>query len=349
MVALGRLGLASVTCVKVDYYYSGTPGSAAEAARQAERLGYDGFFSAETAHDPFLPLAIAAGVSRLELGTAIAVAFPRSPMVIAQTAWDLAAVSEGRFILGLGTQVKAHITRRFSGTWVSPAARLGEYIGALRAIWRSFQEGAPLAYQGEHYQFSLLTPFFNPGKIAHPEIPVTIAGVGPHLSRLAGEVCDGFHVHPFHTVRYLDEVVLPNIARGAKSAGRTSADVDRICPVFVVTGRDETEMAAARAAAKSQIAFYASTPSYRVVLDTHGWDFGDRLNQLSRQGDWAQMAAMITDEVLAEVAVVGSPEGIGPAIKLRYGDRVQRVGFYALEPLRSFPAEQMAAMVAATK
>lgn len=337
--------------MKVDYYFPPQPPLAAiDAARRAAGLGYDGFFSAETRHDPFLPLGFAAQAAPgLDLGTAIAVAFPRSPMVIAQTAWDLAAMSQGRFILGLGTQVRAHMIRRFSGTWEAPAERLGEYVQALRAIWSAFQTGERLSFKGDHYSFSLMTPFFDPGPISHPDIPIAIAGVGPGLSRLAGEACDGFHVHPFHTVKYLDEVVIPNVREGARGAGRDAALVDLISTVFVVTGRDEAEMEMMASAVKQQISFYASTPSYRPVLDAHGWDFGDRLNRMSRRGEWEAMAEVIPDEVLAEVAVVAAPERVGEAIRERYAGRLRRVGFYSLAGTLEMADEDWAAMIAATK
>lgn len=337
--------------MKVDSYFPpGPPSAAGAAAARAAALGFDGFFTAETAHEPFIPLAFAARAApTLDLGTAIAVAFPRSPMVTAQVAWDLAAMSRGRFILGLGTQVKAHITRRFSTDWTSPGPRLRDYVVALRAIWDSFQTGGPLDYVGEYYSFSLMTPFFTPGPIEHPRVPIAIAGVGPYLSRMAGEVCDGFHVHPFHTVKYIDEVVLASMAIGAESTGRSLDDVTRISTVFVVTGRNPEEIDRAMRAAKQQIAFYASTPSYRVILDTHGWDFGATLSMMSRRGEWDRMAEVIPDEVVHEVAVVGAPEEIGPMIKTRYEGRLQRVGYYTLDGAPQLGDETLAAMVAATK
>ncbi len=337
--------------MKVDAYFPpAPPAAAAEAAVRSARLGFDGFFTAETSHDPFVPLAFAAqSAPELDIGTAIAVAFPRSPMITAQIAWDLAQLSNGRFILGLGTQVKAHITRRFSTAWTAPGPRMRDYVSALRAIWSAFQTGEPLRYESEHYSFSLLTPFFAPEPMDHPRIPVAIAGVGPYMSRLAGEACDGFHVHPFHTVDYLDRVVLPNMAEGARSAGRTLDQVDRIATVFVITGRDEVEMQRATDAAKRQMAFYASTPSYRAVLETHGWEFGPVLSAMSRRGEWDAMAAVIPDEVVDAVAVVGSPEEIGPKIKARYGHRLQRIGFYALDGAPTLGDEELAAMIAAAK
>ncbi len=324
--------------MKIDFYCP--PDQALEArttAGYAARLGCDGFFTAETNHDPFLPLALAATEApSLDLGTAIAVAFPRSPMVTAMVSWDLARMSGGKFILGLGTQVKAHITRRFSTPWDSPGPRLRDYILSLRAIWDTWQTGAPLDHKGEFYRFSLMTPFFDPGKNEHPDVPVAIAGVGPYLSRLAGELCDGFHVHPFHTVAYLDEVVLPAIAAGARSAGRTVDDCQRISTVFVVTGTSDEEMAAMMRAVKQQIAFYASTPSYRPVLEASGWDFGPQLTAMSKRGQWAEMAEVISDEVVAEVGVVAPVDELGPAIRRRYGDRIQRLGLYNLAGYDSF-------------
>lgn len=327
--------------MKVDFYYPPSPPEgAAEAARNAMQLGYDGFFSAETQYDPFLPLALAAGAEPgLDLGTAIAVAFPRSPMVVAMTAWDLARMSGGRFMLGLGTQVRAHITRRFSSPWDRPAPRLREYILSVRAIWDTWQNAVPLAFEGEFYRFSLMTPFFNPGPIRHPDVPIYIAGVGPHLSRLAGEVCQGFHVHPFHTVRYLDEVVLPGIRSGAEASGRALDDVERATTVFVMTGETEAEVEEAMAPVRQQISFYASTPSYLPVLEAEGWDFGGELNAMSKRGEWEAMAGVVPDEAVLTVGVAAPIDRLGEAIKQRYGDRVQRLGFYMIGP--SLPPDHL--------
>jgi probable F420-dependent oxidoreductase len=336
----------------VDFYLPpATPvARVAETARWAVEIGFDGFFTAETAHDPFIPLALAStAVPELTIGTAIAVAFPRSPMVTAQVAWDLAAVSQGRFILGLGTQVKPHIVRRFGMEWTTATARLRDYIDALRAIWGSFQSGEPLRFESDEYRFSMITPFFNPGPISRPDVPIAIAGVGPRLAQLAGERCQGFYVHAFHTVRYLDEVVIPNIAEGAARVGRSADDVELIAAPFVVTGRDEAEMAASMAAAKQQIAFYASTPSYRIVLDTHGWDFGQELNRMSRRGQWESMGAVVPDEVVAEIGVVAEPGRVGQAIKDRFGDRVTRTGCYTLDGTPALSDSDLAAVVAATR
>lgn len=318
--------------MKVDYYYPPSPPQgAADAARRAVALGYDGFFSAETQHDPFLPLAFASVEEpELEVGTSIAVAFPRSPMVVAMTSWDLARMSGGRFMLGLGTQVRAHIVRRFSSTWDRPVPRLREYIQALRAIWASWQDSAPLDFKGDFYEFTLMTPFFNPGPIPHAGIPVYIAGVGPHLSRLAGELCEGFHVHPFHTVSYLDGVVLPGIGAGAEKTGRGLSDVEVATTVFIMTGQTDAEIEQSMAPVRQQISFYASTPSYLPVLEASGWDFGAELTSMSKRGQWAEMAEVVPDSAVLEVGVAAPIDGLAPAIRERYGDRVQRLGFYTI-------------------
>jgi probable F420-dependent oxidoreductase len=338
--------------MKVDFYFdphAGLAGATAGAERAA-RLGYDGFFTAETGHEPFLPLVLASQAApELTLGTAIAVAFPRSPMNMAQIAWDLAGISHGKLILGLGTQVKAHIVRRFSGEWFSPGPRMRDYIASLRAIWNSFQTGESLRYEGEFYKFSLITPFFNPGPIDDPDIPVAIAGVGPYMARLAGEVCQGFHVHPFHTVKYLDDVVLPRMKEGAAAADRDLSDIDRISTVMVVTGRNNDEIEAGKAAIKTQIAFYASTPDYLPVLETHGWDVGEQLSALARRGEWHKMGSLITDEILHEVAVVAPFDSLGQEIRARYGDRLQRVGYYSLQTDVEWPEEIWRDLVSSTR
>lgn len=318
--------------MKVDYYYPHAPSpAAAEAAAEAAEFGYDGFFTAETQHDPFLPIVSAASaVSDLEYGTAIALAFPRSPMVTAMMSWDLARLTGGKFLLGLGTQVKAHITRRFSTEWGSPGPRLRDYILALRAIWDTWQNAVPLKHDGDFYKFSLMTPFFDPGPIPHPDVPIYIAGVNQYLSTLAGELCQGFHVHPFHTVDYLDAVVLPNMRKGADKAGRSLEDVDRVTTIFVMTGTDDSEVEQAMAAVRQQVSFYASTPSYRVVLESSGWDFGEKLHSMSRRGEWDKMPGEVPDEALLSIGIAASVDELAGAIKDRYGDRVQRVGFYTI-------------------
>jgi probable F420-dependent oxidoreductase len=305
-----------------------------------EAAGYAGAFVAETAHDPFMPLAIAAEhTSRIELGTSIAVAFSRNPMTLANIGWDLQAWSKGRFILGLGSQIKPHITKRFSMPWSSPAARMREMITAIRAIWDTWENGTPLAFRGDFYTHTLMTPMFSPNRaelagFGPPKI--FLAGVGELMTEVAGEVCDGFICHAFTTERYLREVTIPALRRGREKAGKTMEGFEICGPGFVVTGNDEAEMEAAAVGTRRQIAFYGSTPAYRGVLEMHGWgDLQDELNVLSKRGEWEEMGRRISDEVLAEFAVVAEPEGVAPAIKARYGDVVSRLSFYA--PYKSNP------------
>lgn len=318
--------------MKFDYYLppSGIGDAVAKTA-WAQARGFDGVFSADTAHEPFLPLAAAMqAVPEMDYGTAIAVAFARSPMVVAQTAWDLASLSGGRFMLGLGSQIRPHIVRRFSMPWDSPGPRMREYLAAVRAIWNTFQHGTALSFQGDFYQFSLMTPFFNAGPIDTPDVPIYLAGVGPYMTKLAGEVADGLHAHPFHTVRYLDEVVQPAIDAGAALAGRTACVVERVCPIMVITGHSEEQISDAREAVRQQIAFYASTPAYRSILDLHDWDFGERLTALSKRGDWDALAGVIPDEVVEAVAVVAPVAELGAALRERYSGRLDRIGLYTL-------------------
>ncbi len=319
--------------MKVDTFAAiDSPAEAAPFAHHAKLLGFDGVFTAEANHDPFLPLAAAAAtVDDLDYGTAIAVAFARSPMVTAMAAWDLAAASNGRFILGLGTQIKAHITRRFSMEWSAPGPRLREYVEAVRAIWQTWQEGTPLRFRGHFYQHTLTAPFFEPPPLLHGPPPVFIAGVGPFMARVAGQVCDGLHVHPFHTVKYLDEVILPSIARGAAERDRAASAVTLAAPVMVATGSDQAEIAANRRAVARQIAFYASTPAYKRVLDLHGWDVGPELTRLSVRGEWERMADVVPDVMIDTIAVTGPVGSIAEQILDRYGERLGRVSLYALD------------------
>jgi probable F420-dependent oxidoreductase len=301
-----------------------------KTARAAEDLGFAGLWSNETKHDGFLPLAIAAnGTREIQLGTSVAIAFSRSPMETAQTAWDLQDLSEGRFLLGLGTQVKAHITRRFSMPWDRPAARLREYILALREIWNSFQTEGPLDFEGEFYRHTLMTPFFNPGPIERPEIPVYIAGVNTRLAKLAGELCEGFHVHPFHSPEYVRRIVKPAIAEGADEAGRDSEQVALATSAFVIAAENEGEATEQRESVRAQISFYASTPTYRTVLETHGWEeVGEKLGTMAREKKWREMPALVTDEMLAAFAVEAAPNELGSALKERYEGLIDRVSLY---------------------
>jgi probable F420-dependent oxidoreductase len=317
--------------MKVDGGIGGDLRGAGKAAAAQEAQGYDGLWTAETAHDPFFPLLLASQqTDRVELGTGIAVAFARNPMNLAQIAWDLQAASEGRFILGLGSQIKPHITKRFSMPWSHPAARMREMILAIRAIWASWNDGTKLDFQGDFYTHTLMTPFFNPGPNPHGDAKIFLAGVGELMTEVAGEVCDGFLCHGFTTERYLREVTVPALERGAAKAGRSLADIEISGPAFVVTGTTEEEMAASVAGTKQQIAFYGSTPAYRGVLELHGWGgLQDDLNKMSKEGKWKEMGELITDDILHTFAVVGEPEQLAPELQSRYGDVVSRISFYA--------------------
>jgi probable F420-dependent oxidoreductase len=299
-------------------------------ARKVEALGFDGLWSSETQHDPFLPLAVAATVtSRIKLGTAIAVAFPRSPMVTAHIAWDLQKASGGRFILGLGSQVKAHNERRFSVKFESPGPKIREIVLALRAIWDCWQNGTKLDFKGPFYRFDLMTPFFNPGPIAQPKIPVYIAGVNATMCRIAGEVCDGLHVHPFNSPKYLREYVHPAVEEGLRKSGRSRRDFTYATSTFVVLGDTEEERARARQGVRQQIAFYGSTRTYEPVLAAHGWqDLVPHLHRKSVEGDWAGMASLVTDEMVDTYAVTGSYDTIAARVKERYTGLLDRTAFY---------------------
>lgn len=318
---------------------------AGPTAAAAEAVGLDAIWTTETQHDPFLPLALAAGATaRIRLGTAIAVAFPRSPTVTAHTAWDLARASQGRFILGLGTQVKAHIERRFGVPWDAPVARLRDYIAAVRAVWAAWQTGERLRHEGPYYTLKLMTPFFNPGPIPYPEPPIYIAGVNQGLCRLAGEVCQGFHGHVFSTPAYLRNAVLPWIAEGLAAAGRERSAIQINGSVFVVVGQG-AERERMRAEVRQQIAFYASTPSYAPVLEHHGWaDRGAALGALAGRGRWAEMAALVDDAMLAEFTVEGDTlADAARTARARYAGLVDRLGFY----MRFTPGERDAEWAAA--
>jgi len=300
-------------------------------AAQAEKLGYDGLWTAEAGHDPYLPCAVAAAATEhATIGTNIAVAFPRSPLVHAQIAWDLQAQSNGRFILGLGTQVKGHNERRFGIAWHAPGPRLREMILAIRAVWDCWQNGTRPSFEGEHYRFTLMTPFFNPGPIAQPKVPIYIAGVNTYMCRLAGELCDGFHVHPFHSIRYLREHLLPEVEEGLAKGGRRRSDLTLSTSAFVITGATPAEIDRARDAVRMQIAFYASTRAYVRVLETHGWgDAGTRLTEKAAKGDWAGMAREITDEMLDVYAVTAPQDEIAAKVRAKYDGILDRVAFYA--------------------
>ncbi len=292
----------------------------AAAARTTEALGFDGVCTPEAGHDPFLPLTIAAEhTTRLRLGTNVAIAFPRSPMVTAQLAWDLQQLSGGRFNLGLGTQVKGHNELRYSTPWTAgPGPRLREYLQVVKAIFDGFTTGKAEPFQGQHYKFSLLPPFFSPGPIDYPPPPIYIAAVNTYMSKLGGELCDGLRLHPIGTFAYTKAVVLPAIAAGAAKAGRTLADIDLIGAPFLATGATEADVEQAKTALKQHVAFYASTRTYHTVLAHHGWeDLGAQLHQLSREGKWQELPKLVTDDMLAEWAVIATHDRLADAVRAR--------------------------------
>jgi probable F420-dependent oxidoreductase len=317
--------------MKIDGGIGFDPNGIAEQAAKAEASGYDGVWSAETSHDPFLPIAIgAAATEKLDFGTGIAVAFARNPMTLAVQANDLQLLTKGRFMLGMGSQIKPHITKRFSMPWSHPAPRMREMILAIRAIWKTWETGEPLAFRGEFYTHTLMTPFFNPGPNPYGNPKILLAGVGEHMTEVAGEVGDGFLVHGFSTERYLREVSLPALERGAAKAGKTRADLTVSYPAFVVTGPDDESTDKADAAVRQQIAFYGSTPAYRPVLELHGWgDLQPELNTLSKRGEWVKMGELIDDDVLNAFAVVCPLDKVAAEVRKRFDGLVDRFSFYA--------------------
>jgi len=313
------------------------PADAGPLARRLEDAGYDAGFSYEGRHDPFLPLAFAArATERLELATAIAVAFARSPMLLAQLGYDLQLLSRGRFILGLGSQIRPHIERRFSMPWSRPAARMRELVRAVRAIWDRWQHGTRLDFRGEFYTHTLMTPFFDPGPNPYGHPRIFCAGVGPRMTEVAGEVADGFFVHPFHTPESLRELTLPALERGRARAERSTDGFEVACQTLVVTGRSDAEWEAARTGTQGQIAFYGSTPAYRPVLEHLGrGELQTELHRLSKRGAWAEMTALVDDALLERIAVVGELRELPAKFRARYGDSVHRLSLvapYAGEP-----------------
>lgn len=317
--------------MKIDEGLRFDPEGIAATARQAEVDGYDGVWATETSHDPFLPIAIAAAATeRLELGTGIAVAFARNPMNLAVLANDLQILSKGRFLLGLGSQIKPHITKRFSMPWSQPAQRMRELILAIRAIWETWESGESLDFQGEFYTHTLMTPFFNPGKNPYGNPKILLAAVGERMAEVAGEVADGLLIHGFSTERYLREVSVPAFECGAVKAAKKRSDLTVSYPSFVVTGANEAELLLAKKAVRQQLAFYGSTPAYRPVLDFHGWgDLHVELNTLSKRGEWVTMGELIDDEILDAFAVVGSVDEVAAKVRRRFADVVDRVSFSA--------------------
>jgi len=299
-------------------------------ARKVEALGYDCLWSSETQHDPYLPVAVAAtATTRIKLGTNIATVFSRSPMITAHIAWDLQKASGGRFTLGLGTQVKAHNERRFSVKFESPGPKMAEAIRAIRAIWDCWQNGAKLNFKGQFYTFDVMTPFFNPGPIEHPKIPIFIAAVNPYMCGVAGELCEGMHVHPFNSPKYLREVVHPAAEAGLKKSGRARKDFTFATASFVIVGDNERERAEQAQMVRQQIAFYGSTRTYQPVLECHGWGaLTAQLHRKSVEGDWKGMADLVTDEMLDAYAVTATYDQLHAKIVERYDGLLDRTALY---------------------
>ena len=296
-----------------------------EHSKAAESAGFDGVWMAETQHDPFMACALAAAnTDTIEIGTGIAVSFARSPNTLAHKAWDLSELSGGRFILGLGTQVKPHIEKRFGMEWPkSPIKKFREQINAIRAIWKSWETGERIRFKGEYYNLTLSSPFFTPARIKHPDIPIYIAGVNIRMAGLAGEAADGFQVHPFHTPKYLKEVLKPAIQEGAEKAGRNPEDIKLVVNAFAAVNQTDREMA------RQQIAFYASTPSYRKVMTLHGWEaVAEELSALASKQNWVEMPGLITDEMLEIFVTVQPLDNLADALKERYEGIADRLTVY---------------------
>jgi probable F420-dependent oxidoreductase len=301
----------------------------AAGARLAEEVGLDAVLVEETKDDPFQLLALATTTtSRVQLGTSVAIAFARSPTVTAMSAWSLQKASNGRFVLGLGTQVRAHVQRRYGVPWSAPAPWMRDYVGAVRAVWRCWQHGEPLDHHGDHYQLDLMVPLFNPGPIEHPDIPIHVSGIGPNMCAVAGEVADGIRLHPVCTPKYIDEAVVPAVARGAARGGRHPSDVEVCMKPLVGTAPDAVRLEAVVATVRERVAFYLSTPSYRPTFELHDWgDTAVHASALSREQRWDELAALVDDEMLHTVAAIGTFDEIAGVLRERYSGRVNRVEF----------------------
>jgi probable F420-dependent oxidoreductase len=309
--------------------FSGIP----ERAAKLERLGYDIAGSGEVTHDPFLPLMLGIEHTQRMHFSTMAMAFPRAPYIVANMAWDLQKYSGGRFVLGLGTQVKGHNERRFSVPWVPPGPRIRDYVRTIRAVWDSWQNGTKPNFESDHYQYKLISPFFNPGPIEHPDIPIVIAAVNPFNARVAGEVCDGIAIHGFSTFKYIREVLIPAVHEGARRAGKDPKDLQIRGGGFIITARTEEELAAAKERARRQLSFYASTRSYSRVMSTHGWDDeAAHLHRLSIEGKWDEMVNVITDEMIDEFAVVGTWDELPSKMREKYAGINTQISFGAAEP-----------------
>jgi probable F420-dependent oxidoreductase len=304
------------------------------AAIAAQNRGFSGISTQENRQDPFLPLAVACTYAdRLEIRTNIAIAFARSPMVAANLSWDLQRASKGRFVLGIGSQVKGHNVRRFSVPWSAPAPRMREYVQALRAIWDCWENGTKLDYQGEHYQFSLMTPNFTPDPMPCDSPKVQIAAVGPAMMKVAAQECDGVMLHAFCTRKYLDDVILPRLESGLEERGKSRRDFEISGGGFVVTGADDEAVNKMFEWVRMRVGFYGSTPSYWPVFESHGWEeLGFKLNDMSKKGQWAQMTKEITDDVVHEFCAVGRYEQISAAIEQRFAGPIDVISLPADAP-----------------
>ncbi|MEM7135922.1 MAG: TIGR03617 family F420-dependent LLM class oxidoreductase [Myxococcota bacterium] len=322
-------------------------GQVTQNARELEEAGFDGCFTFEGPHEPFMSLLLAAEHTGLEIGTGLAVAFARTPMTVANIAHDLQHLSQGRFWLGLGSQIKPHIEARYSMPWGKPVTRMKEFVGALRAIWGAWNRGEKLNFRGEYYTHTLMPPIFNPGPARGGPPPIILGGVGPKMTEAAGEVADGLLLHPFHSVRSLAEVTVPAVERGLTRSGRSLAEFVLSAQVIIVTGRNDEEHARALAMARNQVAFYASTPAYRSVLEAE--DRGElqpALRQMTKEGRWGDMAAAIDDDLLERIAVVGTPKECAAIIGQRYRSLASRLAFASPFPI---PAECSAAIIGAIR
>jgi len=313
--------------LKVDAAVSSGLTNVAQAASKLERRGYDCCWTAEINHDPFLPLVLAAEhTTRIELGTSIAVAFARNPMTVANVGWDLQEYSGGRFILGLGSQVQAHIEKRFSMPWSRPVPRMREFVLALHEIWSCWRDGTKLRFEGDFYTHKIMTPMFTPEPQPHPSPKVFVAAVGEAMTEMCGEVADGLLAHAFTTKRYFEDVTIPALLRGMQRSGRQRSDFQLSCPIFVVTGETEEQLTAGAVGTRKQIAFYGSTPAYRKVLELHGWgDLHTELHRLSLQGEWDAMGSLIDDEILEAFAVVAPLDTVASKIRERCDGVIDRV------------------------
>jgi probable F420-dependent oxidoreductase len=331
--------------MQLDHYLRADATDVPRVARDLEGLGFDGLYTAEGPHEPFLPLALAAEhTTRVTLFTNIAVAFARSPMDLAQVANDLQLAARGRFVLGLGSQIRPHIERRFSMPWRRPVERMRELVLAVKAIQRAWNERTRLEFRGEEFTHTLMTPFFDPGPNPHGPPPVWMAGLGPRMTRAAGEVADGLLVHPFHSGRFVLEHVAPSVGAGLAAAGRGRAGFTVAAVPIVCTGSTDAERAAATDGVRRLLAFYGSTPAYRVALEPHGWgELQPELNRLTKEGRWDELGGLVDDDVLATLAVCGRPDEIGALIAQRYRGAVDRVG---LSMPYDVTADTLAAVVA---